>query len=141
MPLTITKKNGQFCVTDPAGKEFGCHATKSAAIKQIGAIESNKKSKSGLDLAAEDKIRILAADLKGEHGVEQPPIIIMSDGTPEGTHLMIHGSLVIFKRMDLYCSHDSDYPSCSLSITTEDTDTEGLLIEKTLTLRKEPQEK
>ena len=138
MPLTITTRGGKFCVTDPAGKEFGCHATKQGAVNQIGAIESSKKSKSGMDLAAENRIRILAADLQAEHGTEQPPIMIMSDGTPEGTHLMIHGQLIDFKRMDIYCSHDPEYPHCSLSITREEKDENGLLVEKTLTLRKEP---
>ena len=35
MPLTITKKDGKFCVTDPDGKQFGCHATKKGAVNQI----------------------------------------------------------------------------------------------------------
>ncbi len=35
-------------------------------------------------------------------------------------------------------SHDPDYPHCSFSITMESTDEDGLLVEKTLTLRKEP---
>ena len=138
MPLTITKKDGKYCVVDPAGKQFGCHATKDKAVNQIGAIESSKKSKSGMDLAAEDKIRILAADLKAEHGTEQPPIIIMSDGTPEGTHLMLHGQLVAAKRISLYCSNDPDYAHCDLSITVESSTHDGLVVEKTLTLRKEP---
>lgn len=138
MPLTITKKGDKFCVVDPAGKQFGCHDTKAQAVKQIGAIESKKMSKSAIDLVAEDNIRIMAAELKAEHGTEQPPIIIMSDGTPEGTHILVHGQLVDFKRMDIYCSHDPDYPHCSFSITMESTDDDGLLVEKTLTLRKEP---
>lgn len=136
MPLTIIKKDGQFCVTDPAGKDFGCHATKAEAVKQIGAIESN--SKSGLDLVAEDNIRLMAAELEAAHGTEEPPIMIMSDGTPEGTHLMIHGKMVGFKRMDMYCSHDELYPNCSISITMDETDMNGMIVEKTLTLRKEP---
>ncbi len=98
----------------------------------------NKISKSAIDLVAEDNIRIMAAELKAEHGTEQPPIMIMSDGTPEGTHILVHGQLVDFKRMDIYCSHDPDYPHCSFSITMESTDEDGLLVEKTLTLRKEP---
>lgn len=99
------------------------------------------KNKAGIDLAAEDKIRILAADLKiahGAHETEGPPIMIMSDGTPEGTHLMLHGQLVAAKRISLYCSNDPEYPHCDLSITVESSDNNGLLIEKTLTLRKEP---
>ncbi len=99
---------------------------------------SAPKSKSGIDLAAEENIRIMAAELDAAHGTEQPPIVVMSDGTPENTHLMINGQMVPFKRMDLYCSRDDKYPHCSVSITTEQADENGLLIEKTLTLRKEP---
>lgn len=140
MPLGITKKDGKYCVTDPAGKEFGCHATKKGAVDQIGAIESSKKrqSKSGVDLIVEDRIKLLAGELDASHGTEQPPIMVMSDGTPEGTHLMVHGQLVPFKRMDIYCSHDPEYPHCSVSVTMNETDDNGMVVEKTLTLRKEP---
>ena len=141
MPLTIKKEGGKFIVTDPSGKKFGTHDTKQGAVNQIGAIESEKRRrhKSGLDLAAADKIRILAAELEPAHGTEQPPIMIMSDGTVEGTHLLLHGQLVPFKRMEIYCSDDKDYPSCSLSITVADVGPDGLEVEKTLRLRKEPQ--
>lgn len=137
MPLGITKKDGKFCVTDPSGKEFGCHTTKKGAINQIGAIESNK-TKSGLDLAADERIRILAAALGSEHISESPPIVIVSDGSPDGTHLMLHGQLVEATRISLYCSKSKDYPHCDLSITVEETGDDGMVIEKTLTLRKEP---
>ncbi len=80
----------------------------------------------------------MAAELEAVHGTEQPPIMIMSDGTPEGTHILIHGQMLAFKRMDMYCSNDPDYPNCSISITMNETDNDGLIIEKTLTLRKEP---
>lgn len=140
MPLTIKEQGGEFCVVDPAGKNFGCHSTKQGAVNQIGAIESNK-SKSGIELAAENNIRLLAADLEAAHGTEQPPIIIMSDGSPEGTHLMVHGQLVAAKRISLYCSNDPDYPHCDLSVTVESSDQDGLVVEKTLTLRKEPPSK
>lgn len=138
MPLTIKKKDGKFCVVDPAGKQFGCHATNDEAVDQIGAIESSKKSKSAMDLAAEDKIRVLAAELEAAHGTEEPPIMIMSDGTPEGTHLLLHGQLVDAKRISLYCSNDPEYPHCDLSITVEQSESDGVKIEKTLTLRKDP---
>lgn len=137
MPLSITKKDGKFCVTDPAGKEFGCHATKKGAVKQIGAIES-KKTKSGIDLVADERIRILAAALGTEHESESPPIIIVSDGSPEGTYLLLHGQIVEATRISLICSRSKDYPHCDLSITVEETGEDGLIIEKTLTLRKEP---
>lgn len=137
MPLTITKRDGKFCVTDPAGKTFGCHATKQGAVDQIGAIESNK-SKSGLEVVAGKRIELLSAELDASHGTEQPPIMVMSDGTPEGTTLMVNGMVVPFKRMDICCSQDPDYPYCDLSITLVEGDQNGLQVEKTLRLRKEP---
>jgi len=136
MPLTIKKRGGKHCVVDPAGKQFGCHTTRQGAVNQIGAIESNK-SKSGIDLMAEDKIRILAAELQADNGITSPPILIMSDGTPEGTELMVHGQMVPFKRVSIYCSNDSENPYCDISITMEQSDDNGLVVEKTLTLRKE----
>lgn len=97
------------------------------------------QTKSGIDLAAADRISILAASL----GIianepESPPIVIVSDGSPEGTHLLLHGQLVEVTRISLYCSRSKDYPHCNLSITVEETGEDGLVIEKTLTLRKEP---
>lgn len=141
MPLTIKKSGDKFIVTDPSGKKFGTHDTKKEAVDQIAAIES-KKAKSGLDLAAADKIRSLAAELGLESkAADQPPIIIMSDGSPEGTMLMLHGQPVAAKRISLYCSSDEDYPHCDLSITIEQSDDDGLVVERTLTLRKEPSPK
>lgn len=137
MPLTIKKKNGKYCVTDPEGKTFGCHATKDEAVKQIGAIESNK-SKSGLDLLADDNLQALAAELGIAEDVKHPPVVIVSDGTPEGTMLLLHGQPVPAKRVSFYCSKSEDYASCDLSITMEQSDQDGLIVEKTLTLRKEP---
>lgn len=92
----------------------------------------------GLDLEVAHRIRILAADLLADHGTEAPPIILASDGTPEGTHLVVQGQAVPFKRVSLYCSNDPEYPHCDVSITIEESDTNGLIIEKTLTLRKNP---
>ena len=138
MPLTVVKKDSMYVVTDPSGKEFGKHKTKKEAVDQIGAIEMSKKSRSGADIVAEQRIRLLSAELDAAHGTEQPPIMIMSDGTPEGTVLMLHGQLVAAKRISMYCSNDEDYPHCDLSITIEQSDDAGLIVEKTLTLRKEP---
>ncbi len=127
MPLTITKQDGKFCVTDPAGKNFGCHATKQGAINQIGAIESNK-SKSGIELMADHQNRILAAELHSS------PVILATDGTPEGTVILIHGQSVPFKQVDMYCSHEE----CTIHITMNDTNEHGIVVERSLTLRKEP---
>lgn len=150
MPVKVEKRGDKFCVVGPDGKLEGkCHSTKEAAVKQVQAINLSKrrkegkpapKSKSGIDLVAEENIRVMAAELNAAHGTEQPPIVVMSDGTPENTHLMINGQMVPFKRMDIYCNRSDKYPSCSVSITTEQTDENGLLVEKTLTLRKEPPE-
>lgn len=137
MPLTIKKQGGKFIVTDPSGKKFGTHDTKQGAIDQIGAIESNK-AKSAIDLVAEDNIRVLAAELDAAHGTDQPPVMILSDGTPEGTMLFIHGQPVPAKRVEMYCSHDPDYPHCDLSVTMVEEDASGMRVEKTLRLRKEP---
>lgn len=136
MPLTIKKQGGKYIVTDPAGKKFGTHDSKKDAVDQIAAIESNK-SKSGLELAAADRISSLDDELaKAQDGT--PPIVIVSDGTPEGTALMLNGQLVPAKRISLYCSNSKDYPHCDLSITMEESDDNGIVVEKTLTLRKEP---
>ena len=140
MPLSIKKKGDEFCVVDPAGKQFGCHATKQGAVDQIGAIESNK-AKSAIELAAAHRINLLAAELGTSVAEDQPPIVIVSDGTPEGTMLMLHGQPISAKRLSLYCSSDPDYPHCDLSITIEESSGDGLVVEKTLSLRKEPSEK
>jgi len=137
MPLTITKKDGRFCVTDPAGKNFGCHATKKGAVDQIGAIESSKL-KSGLDLASEHNNTILAAELGVANEIELLPIMIASDGTPEGTVVLIHGQPVPFKQVDMYCSHEAGYPHCSISITMDETNENGMIVERKLILRKDP---
>jgi hypothetical protein len=100
----------------------------------------SKDDKSGLTLAAEKRIELLAADLGIAQGAVEgaPPILIASDGTPGGTHLMLHGELITATRISLYCSNNPDYPHCDLSITIEESGEDGMTIEKTLTLRKEP---
>ena len=94
--------------------------------------------KSGLELAADERIKALATELGIAQAADTPPILIASDGTPEGTQLMLHGQLISAKRISLYCSNDEDYPHCDLSITIEESSGDGMRIEKTLTLRKEP---
>lgn len=95
------------------------------------------KAKSGIDLAVAERIRILAASLGAEHESDAPPIVIISDGSPDGTRLMLHGQMIEATRISLYCSKSTDYPHCDLSITVEETGDDGLIVEKTLTLRKE----
>ena len=47
----------------------------------------NDQTKSGTDLAADERIRILAAELgvTAEEGSNAPPIMVASDGSPAGT--------------------------------------------------------
>ncbi|MEE8114365.1 MAG: hypothetical protein V3T23_08410 [Nitrososphaerales archaeon] len=97
---------------------------------------SNKSA--GVDLAVSNRIIDLDAELKKSDGTDHPPIVIVSDGTPEGTTLMLNGQAIVAKRISLYCSKDPEYPHCNLSITMEDSDDNGLIVERTLTLRKEP---
>jgi len=138
MPLTIKKDGSQYVVTDPSGKKFGKHKTKQEAIDQIAAIEMSKKTKSGLDLAAAQRISELVAEIEKSTASDQPPIVIISDGSPEGTMLMLNGQTIPAKRISLYCSNDPDYPNCDLSITIEEVTIDGLTVEKTLSLRKQP---
>jgi len=42
----IKKLKGKFCVFNHAGtKQVACHTTKKAAVKQLRAIEANKKKR------------------------------------------------------------------------------------------------
>jgi len=99
---------------------------------------SDEAPKSAIELEAAHRISLLAAELGKTVAQDQPPIVIVSDGTPEGTMLMLHGQPIAAKRISLYCSNSDDYPHCDLSITMEESDDNGLVVERTLTLRKEP---
>jgi hypothetical protein len=94
------------------------------------------KSRSAIDLAAQDRVSILGAELT-QSKTEQPPIMIMSDGTPEGTMLLVHGQPVSFKCVEMWCSNDPDYSHCNISITIKEAGSDGIEIEKTLRLRKD----
>ena len=94
--------------------------------------------KSAIDLVAAEKIKLLAAELQSAHGTDQPPVMILSDGTPEGTMLFVHGQPVPAERIEMWCSTNPDYPHCDLSVTMTETDQNGMKVEKTMRLRKEP---
>jgi len=96
--------------------------------------------KSGADLLVDERISILAAEIQAAHGAEAPPILIASDGSPEGTMLFVHGQPVLFKDFSIYCDRNPDYPSCSVSVTIEETSDDDMTVERRLTLRKEPKE-
>lgn len=152
MPVKVEKRGKKFCVVDPDGKLTGkCHSTKEAAVKQVQAINLSMRRREGkpapaapkgkgAELIAAERVRVLAVELDDNYGTalaEQAPITIMSDGTPEGTSLMIAGQPVAFDSMDIYCNRDSEYPSCSISVTMKDTDENGMEVRRTMTLRKE----
>ncbi len=155
MPVKVEKRGNKYCVVGPDGKLEGkCFSDKEKAVKQVQAINLSKrrkegkpappapKAKSGVELIAEARIKVRATDLGEENGLPQAsvPIIILSDGTPEGTKLIVHGQPVDFSRMDLYCNREGDYKSCSLSITQRETGPDGQTIERTMTLRKESED-
>lgn len=96
------------------------------------------KNVDGVNLVAQERIKVLAGELGTSHGVEMPtaPIVIMSDGTPEGTVLIVQGQVVAFDHIDLYCSQ-GEYGGCSMSITMRDVDSDGMEVSKTLTMRKD----
>ena len=96
------------------------------------------QTKSGIELESEHRNTILDAYLKANEGIESPPIMIAGDGTPEGTVILIHGRPVSYRHIELHCSRAKEYPYCSINITMDDTNENGMIIERTLTLRKEP---
>ena len=136
MPLTVKKRGSKYVVTDTSGKEFGSHPTKKAAVNQLAAIESSKRSKSGADLLAEDKIRVEAGELQPAQGAAAP-MVIVTDGTPEGTMFMINGQEIQFDSLYVDCYKDGNYPSCSISLTVKEKDESGLEVRRSMTLRKE----
>lgn len=156
MPLRITKKGNKYCVVDPAGKQFGCHPTKNRAVDQIAAIEISKhkrgasmteENKSGAEQLIAQRIRVLANDLNRSFGLEAsaPPIAIISDGTAEGTILLLNGQVTPFTNMDFYCNAGSpktecdpygSCASCSMSITLREKGEDGSEVNRTITLRK-----
>lgn len=156
MPLRITKKGNKYCVTDPAGKQFGCHPTKNRAVDQIAAIEISKHKrgasmndevKPSVEQLVAQRIRVLAQELNKAYGLDAsaPPIAIISDGTAEGTVLLLNGQVTPFTNMDFYCNMGSpktecdpygSCASCSMSITLREKGEDGSEINRTITLRK-----
>ena len=139
MPVSIEKRDGKYCVVGPNGKlEGACHASKKDAVAQVQAINISK----GTELIAAERIKVMSEELNLDQGIatEHAPITVMSDGTPEGTVLLINGVPLEFDSMDIYCFKEGDHPSCSISVTVRDTDENGIVVSRTMTLRKEESE-
>ena len=135
MPVKVQEKDGEYCVTEPGGKVVKCHATKEKAGKHAAAINM---SKSALALLAEAKFQDLKeARAEDPPAMPAPPIIIVSDGSPTGTRVLIHGAEVPFSDMSFYCDAHEEYASCSMNLTTQDMDLNGMKVRKSMTLRKE----
>jgi len=128
MPVHLTQKNGKYCVTEPDGTVKKCYDSREEALKYLRAINMHVKKK-----ASEDSLKIKASEvILGEHTAL--PIQILSDGTVEGTAVMLNGTIVPFSRMEFYCS-EGEYGSCSMSITLRDSDNKGTTVERTFQLR------
>jgi len=99
------------------------------------SVNTIVEDKSALKILAGAKFR----DLAVHEGTpeEYPAIVIMSDGSPNGTKVMIYGVEVPFSDMSFYCDTHEDYPSCSMSLTTQDVELNGIKVRKSITLRKE----
>lgn len=69
----------------------------------------------------------------------QPTIQILSDGTAEGTKLLVNGIEILFTGLDFYCTSDSDYNNCSMNIRTREQSPNGLIVERSFNLRQSPQ--
>ena len=104
-------------------------------------MSDSNEQKSAIELEAAHRSNLLAAELGKTVAQDQPPIVIVSDGTPEGTMLMLNGQHILPKRISFSCSKGDSYSYCDLTITVEESSSDGMTVEKTLTLRKEPSEK
>ncbi len=65
-------------------------------------------------------------------------IQIVSDGTADGTKLLINGVEVPFTGIDFYCNCGDDYKSCSMSVRTREEGPNGLVVERSFNLRQSP---
>jgi hypothetical protein len=69
---------------------------------------------------------------------ETPVIQIVSDGTSEGTVLLVNGVQVEFTGIDFYCNSGGDYKSCSMCVRTRENGPDGLVVERSFNLRQSP---
>lgn len=65
------------------------------------------------------------------------PVKITTDGTAKGTKLTVNGEDIPFKYLYMECTNGGEYEYCSISITLEAIDENGIIIEKTLRLRQD----
>lgn len=128
MPVSVKKMGDKYRVVGPDGKpeknkkgtpvDGGGFDSRQQALKQMSAINMHK-----LGLSKADEM-------------SSSPIVITSDGTTEGTQVLLHGNPIQFSSMSFHCCNDENYPSCEMSMTIEDSDESGVTVRRSLTLRK-----
>ena len=87
----------------------------------------------------------LISQLAEELGISKAegaaPIAIMTDGTPEGTMVLVNGQPIAFEGVNLYCCTTGEYPCCDVSVTIGEDAGNGLTVRKTMQLRKDTYDK
>jgi hypothetical protein len=135
MPVHLSEQNGKYCVVEPNGTVKKCYGSKAEALAYLKAI--NMHIKKGKGENQHPNLAIAAGELVvGQHLA--PAIQIVSDGTSEGTIVMLNGVSVPFNNMDFSCCASEDYPYCSMSITVRDIDEAGTSVSRTFNLRNSP---
>lgn len=124
MPVHLAEKDGKFCVVEPTGAVKKCYTSREEALKYLRAINMHLKKSKGFE-----EIEEIAS------AAHSPALQIISDGTAEGTKLLIHGVEVEFSGIDFYCSNSEDYKSCSMSVRTREKGPNGLVVERSFNLR------
>ena len=99
------------------------------------------EDKSGPALLSAAKLASLVATDHGSHTSDIAenaiPVKITTDGTPKGTKLTVNGENIPFKSLYMDCTNGGEFEYCSISITLEAIDENGIIIEKTLRLRQD----
>ncbi len=113
MPVHLAEQNGKYCVVEPNGTVKKCYDSKQAALSYLRAINMN---------------------IKKSEADHVPALQIVSDGTAEGTRLLVHGVEVPFTGVDFYC-YSGEYGSCSMTVRTKDIGQDGISMERSFTLR------
>jgi hypothetical protein len=131
MPVHISEQNGKYCVTEPNGHVKKCYSSRAEALAYLRAINRNVKAAE----VQEDSILVKASELV-EGQQYAPPIQIISDGSAEGTIVMINGVAMTFTNVNFSCSQSEDYPYCSMGVTVREADDSGMTVERTFNLRK-----
>ena len=128
MPVHLAERNGKYCVVEPNGTVKKCYTSKEEALAYLRAINMHLKKSKGL----EELENMASADHLGS-----PPIQIISDGTADGTHVMVDGMIIPCSRISFSCEK-GDYSYCSMTVSVAEKGENGMSVEKTFNLRHYP---